>query len=505
MNYHFIKNKYDIVKYNYNDLFDIKLYYLNENYLQINVKRTDSNDGWGLLLQIKIIDLYDDNHFEIIDIGSSTKNIKNNFYFSKIKLYHDEERKLEIPEIIFPREEYLISNKYDIENMENMDYYIVMNYINDHFIKITIRRLDEEFGWENNVKLSLYDLDYKNRKQIIHVGNSDKNYKILFKKTKIKIYHHNHDYEQEIPKLILQTGVNNNFKNILHFNSVFSFIELNPEYTYLYYNNHNARKFIRQNFNNEVNNSYDILVPGAFKADLLRYCLLYNKGGCYFDCKQILRIPIRNFLDKNKKFVLCNDAIDFALLNAVMFSIDHYFIMEKIIKDCVNNIIFKLGKNPLDISGPTFLYKSIKKYINTDNLLFQNNRPFNNFNDFHIDYYNNNITLFNTNKVIINRFYKGYYNNYLDTTHYGKLYENNEVYYKNIQIMNNYKFLIYPNKNNFKFLFNIIKNILIVKRIDINQGWNNDLKVLIIDKNHNEYLITIGNSDISEKRIEINI
>ena len=262
--------------------------------------------------------------------------------------------------------------------------------------------------------------------------------------------------------------------------------------------------------------------------------------------EQIIRFPssISNNLADNKMFqnIIANNVVSNS-------SIIGKTVADKIMSDPINtkelstslgsqgNLLLQLSEN---LSNPSLPYASYLKgpsgqianlntslqpigllcdttgncttpkfgsYLNytNGNLLFQNNRPPNNFNDFHIDYYNNNITLFNTNKVIINRFYKGYYNNYLETTHYGKLYENNEVYYKNIQIMNNYKFLIYPNKNNFKFLFNIIRNILIVKRMDMNQGWNNNLKVLIIDKNHNEYLITVGNSDISEKHIEINI
>ncbi len=505
MNYHLIKNNFEIVKYNYPDLFDVKIYYLNENYLTINVQRLDSSDGWGLILEIIIFDINDSNKYEIIRFGNSELNFKSSTFYTNIILEFDNENIPKIPSIIYPSDYKLIKNNYNIINVENIDLHHAIQYIDEYNIKIILRRLDEESGWNNDLKIFLYDNNSKNIKNIINIGSSNNNYKILFKKTKIKVIEDNYDYDQKIPKIIFQTGINNSFKNILHFNSIISFIELNPEYTYIYYNDVTARKFLRKNFSEEINYCYDILVPGAYKADLLRYCLLYNKGGCYFDCKQILKIPIKKFLDSNKTLVLCNDVIDKALLNAVIFSTKNNNIIEKTIKDCVYNIIHKLGTSPLDVTGPIFFFKSIKKLINHDNLILQNNRPPNDFNDFTNDYYHNNITIKNDNKIILNRFYKGYYNNYIDTIHYGKLYNNNEVYYKNIQVINNHKICVYPNKFNDKFFFSIKNNKLNIKRIDSSDGWYFDLKILIIDKKSEEHLINVGMSQKNNKDIELNL
>jgi hypothetical protein len=242
------------------------------------------------------------------------------------------------------------------------------------------------------------------------------------------------------------------------------------------------------------------LVPGAFKADLLRYCFLYHNGGCYFDCKQILRQPIRTFLKSDKKILLCNDAIDEALLNAVIFSTVKNEIIEKTIKDCVYNIINKLGDSALGITGPIFFYKSIKDFINKDNLIFQNHRPPNNYFDFSNDYYNNNIRIIENDIVILNRFYKGYYDDYLDINHYGKLFDNNEIYYKNFQICENYKFCVYPNSYDDKFLFEKNNNKLTIKRIDLLEGWNFNLKILVIDDDFNENLLEVG---MSKENIKI--
>jgi hypothetical protein len=200
------------------------------------------------------------------------------------------------------------------------------------------------------------------------------------------------------------------------------------------------------------------------------------------------------FLDYDKTLILCNDVIENALLNAIIFSSIKNNIIEKAIKDCVYNIVNKLGREALDVTGPVFFYKSINEYISDENLILQNNRPRDNFVDFTNDYYNNNITLIKNNKIIINRFYKGYYINYIDNNHYGKLYNNNEIYYKNFQNLSKIKICVYPNKYDDKFLFYIKNNVLTVKRTDSNDGWHFDLKILIIDTFYRDNLIHVGES-----------
>jgi mannosyltransferase OCH1-like enzyme len=504
MNYHLIKNRYDIIEYNYSDKFDIIIYYLNSNYCQINVRRIDSDNGWGLNLELKIYDINNEN-YDLIFFGNSNENNKTISFQTSIYLEYKNNDLLRIPKVIYPVNEKLLINEYKIYNYDNkfIDLHIVLYYLDNYKLKIIIRRLDNDSGWDNDIKLILFDKDFKNRKELITIGQSNLNYKYLFINTKIKLYGEDKNYYQEIPKIIFQTGFSNTFKNILHFNSIISFIELNPEYTYIYYNDTDSRKFLRDNCNDEINNAYDSLVPGAFKADLLRYCFLYHNGGCYFDCKQILKISIRRFLESNKTLVLCNDVIENALLNAVIFSVKKNPILEKTIKDCVYNILNKNGSNPLDVSGPIFFFKSIKKYINENNLILQNNRPTDNFNDFCNDYLNNNIKIIKDGRIILNRFYKGYYINYLETNHYGKLFNNDEVYYKNFQYLDTYKIGIYPNPFNDKFLFKIIGNKLFVKRVDSKDGWFFNLKVLIIYENYEEKIINIGISDTNIKEITI--
>ena len=59
----------------------------------------------------------------------------------------------------------------------------------------------------------------------------------------------------------------------------------NPEFEHFIFDDTDCREFINNNFNREVVDAFDSLVPGTYKADLWRYCVLYMHGGIYLDIK----------------------------------------------------------------------------------------------------------------------------------------------------------------------------------------------------------------------------
>lgn len=63
-----------------------------------------------------------------------------------------------------------------------------------------------------------------------------------------------------------------------------------PEAQYKIWGMDDCRIFIKKNFDNSVIEAFDKLTPYAFKADLMRYCLLYKLGGLYID----LSIKLQN-------------------------------------------------------------------------------------------------------------------------------------------------------------------------------------------------------------------
>ena len=90
-----------------------------------------------------------------------------------------------------------------------------------------------------------------------------------------------------VPKKVFQTWHTHDLPPLMQ--SCYNRLRLqNPEFEFALYNDQECRDFIREHFSKErtdVVNAYDRLIPGAFKADLWRYCVLYIHGGVYLDIK----------------------------------------------------------------------------------------------------------------------------------------------------------------------------------------------------------------------------
>ena len=61
--------------------------------------------------------------------------------------------------------------------------------------------------------------------------------------------------------------------------------KVNPEFNIQLFDDNDCRKFIQNNFPEDILIAYDTLKPGAYKADLWRLCILYINGGIYIDIK----------------------------------------------------------------------------------------------------------------------------------------------------------------------------------------------------------------------------
>lgn len=70
----------------------------------------------------------------------------------------------------------------------------------------------------------------------------------------------------------------------------------NPEYEYNMFDDDESLKFIKENFKKEVADAYENVIPGAYKADLWRYCVLYIHGGVYLDIKNKVMKPLREII-----------------------------------------------------------------------------------------------------------------------------------------------------------------------------------------------------------------
>jgi mannosyltransferase OCH1-like enzyme len=413
---------------------------------------------------------------------------------------------MEVKKNISARNDIPVSNSFNVFFENNMyDLHIVLYYINKHQVKIIIRRLDDENGWDSKFYIKIYELldsneflknNFKNY-DIINVPESKENYYTMTYLVKIDLIPTKLDYKQIIPKKLIQTSRSASNLSILHYNSIMTFLELNPEYEYEFFEDADCRNFIQNNFDKSILEAYDTLIPNAFKADLFRYCYLYKNGGVYTDCKMILRLPFRKWIPKNEDYILVEDAGNKQFYNAVMgLKAKNNAVYSAILKIKDNTIDYVYGFKCLEYTGPALLYKYFNNYVSPLKHVIINGDHVNN-------YLNTPVIRKSDKKIILNKFYKGYYAN-MTTNHYSFNCSNNIIYYENKVNIEHYTIYIYPSSYNEKFDFIINGTKIITLRKDLQTGWSQDLKIKLIDnKNKTEKIINIGSSQKNIKEFYI--
>jgi len=112
--------------------------------------------------------------------------------------------------------------------------------------------------------------------------------KFVSKKMYVTLPLYRHDDDRYIPRIIHQTWRENvtraKYPTISRFAESFS----TSGWEYKFYTDDDMREFLVTHFPSEVVEAYDALLPGAFKADLFRYCALLIHGGLYADIDKLL-------------------------------------------------------------------------------------------------------------------------------------------------------------------------------------------------------------------------
>ena len=82
-------------------------------------------------------------------------------------------------------------------------------------------------------------------------------------------------------------------------------INLNPDYNFILYDDNDCRSFLKEKFGQEHVNLFNFLRDGAIKADFWRVCILYIYGGVYVDVDVRPLVPIKDFMEYGTTFLTC--------------------------------------------------------------------------------------------------------------------------------------------------------------------------------------------------------
>jgi len=142
----------------------------------------------------------------------------------------------------------------------------------------------------------------------------------------------------------------------------------NSEFEFFLFDENDCRKFIKHNFDINILNAYNKLLPCAYKCDLWRYCVLYINGGIYLDIKYNC---VNNFklIALTEKEYFVRDMLEKCIYNALIVTLPRNQILlnaiNQIVKNTANNYY---GNNALMPTGPGLLgeYMSLKDITNLD-------------------------------------------------------------------------------------------------------------------------------------------
>lgn len=233
-----------------------------------------------------------------------------------------------------------------------------------------------------------------------------------------------------IPKIIYKTGPiksNKLPKDLLKiFNDT---IKLNPDYKIQYFDDDMSRTFIKDNFNKHILDTYDSLIPGAYKADLFRYCILYKNGGVYSDLTQQFYLPLSRIINNcYDRLVLVKDVekIDSNFKIPIQINFMATIPKQKIFKLAIDKIVFNVknkyyGLNSLEPTGPSLFRKcfdQIKPKYRMEIVFKRTSSKINGTGGY---IFNTNELVY-TNKALIHEKY------IKSNVHYGNLWHSRKIY-----------------------------------------------------------------------------
>ena len=241
-----------------------------------------------------------------------------------------------------------------------------------------------------------------------------------FKKNFSIIYPNKQIYNSIIPLNIYQTWWTKDSLTPSMFQCIQLIKNNNPRFNYQLFDDQDCRNFILNNYSIDVLRAYDTLIPGAYKADLWRYCILYKKGGIYLDIKY-KPLHLFKFINLTEKEHFVLDADRQGIYNALIVSKPGNEILKKAIDKVVENVQKRFyGTSFLEPTGPKLLAS------------FFTPQEKNNLDMNHQVYFgNNNNRVINFNNITIFKAYDGYLNDYQltkKTDHYSVYWKNHSIY-----------------------------------------------------------------------------
>jgi mannosyltransferase OCH1-like enzyme len=170
---------------------------------------------------------------------------------------------------------------------------------------------------------------------------------------------------QTIPKIIIQTYVNNKIPEPIH-NNLNQILKNNPEYDYRLITDQEAVEIIKTHFDQRTLNAFQQLFLGAAKGDFIRYIALYLYGGVYLDLDASINLDLNTFISPHDEFIFFINGD--RNLEQFCFAIrPKHILMKKMIEEMITRIENK-EPNIFRATGPTLFNDVIYNTMSNTNI-----------------------------------------------------------------------------------------------------------------------------------------
>jgi len=192
---------------------------------------------------------------------------------------------------------------------------------------------------------------------------------------------------KKIPNNLYQTWENNLFGKT-HYKEMIKFRSINKDLNFYLFDRNKRDDYMKKNWgDHKISENYDKSKFGQIKADIFRYCILYEYGGYYFDISKGCKVSITSLHNHDTEALISYEPIecvippDRIIFNKLKYPLNNFLqwgfgfkknhpillsMIDNITQDYKNykNISFEKPKSAiLAFSGTGQFTKVVREYI----------------------------------------------------------------------------------------------------------------------------------------------
>lgn len=225
---------------------------------------------------------------------------------------------------------------------------------------LSVNRTDCSTGWDTPLRVLL--MNTKNESQYIEIPPSPTSSLPILIKPYISLSPQPERQFWTIPPFIFQTWKTES--KTPEMEAAQKTFRDQKGYIYGCFTDEQCTAFLQQEFGEKYKNAYLMLVPGAYRADFWRYCMLYKFGGVYADAKTTLYRPLDELIRPHDELVLVRDIPSQCLLNGFIACKPNHPLLKIVIDMVLERIENRsYGVDPLDITGPHIFGRAFCRWM----------------------------------------------------------------------------------------------------------------------------------------------